>query len=425
MKTPQSAFPNSVTIARAELPNGITVLVYENFAAQSVVISGSLGTGSLFEPPLQNGLAAFTASALLRGTRVRSFDHLATTLEDIGADLDVGSGVHRTGFGGKALAEDLPILIELLGDVLREPAFPEDQVERLRGEIMTGLQIRSQDTRFRASRAFYEALYPAAHPYHYSGRGSLETIPTLTTEDLRRFHSETYTPDGMIIAIVGAVRSEEAIEYVRSHLGDWQNLHHAAPPELPPLEPRQQPARVFVPLPGKTQTDLIIGGAGPSRLSDDYLPAMLVNSVLGQFGMMGRIGAIVREELGLAYYAYSSLDGGMGPTPWRVTAGVSPGNVERAVDEILRQIRRITTEPVSDEDLASVQSYFIGRLPLQLESNEGIAGSILSMELYDLGFDYLDTFPEKLRALTVEDLLKAAQHYLKPDAYVLGLSGPE
>lgn len=424
MSQKSSRFPNSTTISRTVLPNGIVVLVYENFAAQSVVLSGSFRGGGLYETPEKNGLAAFTASALLRGTESRDFTQIAIELEDVGADLDVGSGIHRASFGGKALAEDLPLLVELLADLLRHPSFPEAQVERLRGEIMTGLRIRSQDTRYRASRAFYQTLYPDTHPYHYSGRGTLESVPTLTIDDMRAFHDKTYGPDGMIVVIVGAVRAPNAVDLVRRAFADWGNPEQPAPPGLPPLTPANEVRRKVIPLPGKTQTDLILGGTGPSRFDDDYLAAVLANCVLGQFGMMGRIGASVRERLGLAYYAYSGLDGGMGPTPWIVAAGVNPKNVDLALDAIIAELHRITSEPVSEEDLDNVQSYFVGRLPLQLESNEGIAGSILNMELYALGLDYLEQYAERIRALTRQDLLRAAQRYLKPDAYVLGLSGP-
>jgi zinc protease len=420
-----NTLPNAANIARTVLSNGITVLVYENFAAQSVVISGSLRVGSMYETPNKNGLASLVANSLMRGTQSRDFNTIASSLEDIGADLDVNAGVHRTGFGGKALAEDLPLLVDLLADVLRHPTFPEAQVERLRGEILTGLQIRSQDTRYRAGRAFAEALYPTTHPYHYSARGTLQTLPTLTLDDMRAFHRHHYGPEGMIIVVVGAVKAADAVAIVRQKLEDWHNIDQPAAITLPSIHTLEQPQRIFVPLAGKTQADLVLGTYGPSRYEPDYLAAMLANCVLGQFGMMGRIGASVREELGLAYYAYSSMDGGMGPNPWSVTAGVNPANVELALGEIVKEIRRITEEPVSSEDLSNVQSFFVGRLPLQLESNEGIAGSIVNMELYQLGLDYLTTYGEKLYALTTDELLAATRRYLHPELHIIGISGPD
>ena len=129
----KSSIPGPENITRVELTNGIIILVYENFAAQSVVIAGSLEAGSIYEDPAKSGTASMTAAALMRGTKNRDFDAIHSSLEDIGADLDVGAGTHTTGFSGKALAEDLPVLLEILEDVLRYPAFPEQQVERLRG----------------------------------------------------------------------------------------------------------------------------------------------------------------------------------------------------------------------------------------------------------------------------------------------------
>ena len=161
------SLPGPENITRVVLDNGITVLVYENFAAQSVVITGAVRSGSLYETPEKNGLAAMTASALLRGTQNRDFNTIHSELEEIGASLSFSGGVFNTSFFGHSLAEDLPTVADIMADALRNPTFPDKQVERLRGEIMTGLQIRYQDTRYRANRAFRENLYPEGHPYHY------------------------------------------------------------------------------------------------------------------------------------------------------------------------------------------------------------------------------------------------------------------
>lgn len=419
------SIPGPDMITRAVLDNGVVVLAYENFAAQSVVIAGSLAAGALFEPAEQAGLASLTAGALMRGTQHRDFDAIHSSLEDIGADLDLSAGVHTIGFNGKALAEDLPLLVDLLADVLRHPTFPTEQVERLRGEIITGLQYREHDTRYRANRAFREQLYPPHHPYHRSVRGTLQTVPELAAADLARFHQVTYGPRGMILVVVGAVPAQEAVAIAQARLGDWRNPDQPVPPALPDAPAPIEMRRTAVSVPGKTQSDIVMGVTGPSRLAEDYRAALLANSILGQFGMMGRIGETVREKQGLAYYAYSSLEGGYGPGPWSVSAGVNPANVQRAVDSIVAEIRRWVSEPVGDEDLDDNKSYFTGHLPLQLESNEGIASSILNIETYQLGLDYLLKVRDQINALTKEDLLAAAQRYWNPDAFVLAVAGPQ
>jgi zinc protease len=418
------SLPGSNNITRVVLQNGITVLVYENFAAQSVVISGLLNAGSIFDEPARAGLAAMTAGALMRGTQNRDFNAIHETLENIGADVGIGAGGHKASFSGKSLAEDLPVLIDILNDVLRYPVFPSQQIERLRGEVVTGLQYRQHDTRYRAERAFRENLYPETHPYHLSRGGTLQTIPALTVADLQAFHANHYGPKGLIIVVVGAVKASDAIEIIRSRMEDWQNPAQAEDATLPKLANRKDSLRVNVTIAGKTQSDIVMGGIGPSRYADDYQAASLANSILGQFGMMGRIGKIVREELGLAYYAYSRIDGGHGPGPWNVAAGVNPANVDLAVERIQDQLRRLIKEPVTDEDIDDNKAYYTGHLPLQLENNEGIASVIQNMENYNLGLDYVQKYHDMIYSLTKEHLLVAAQHYLNPDALVIAVAGP-
>jgi len=318
----------------------------------------------------------------------------------------------------------LPILIETLADTLREPVFPLEQVERLRGERITWLNYQAQDTRWQASRVLRETLYPAHHPFHYSSRGTLDTLPALTVDDLHAFHAKHYGPRGMIIAVVGAVDTARVVNYMREHLGDWRNDAQPTRPTLPEITQPATMQRVHTTVPGKTQADIAIGTLGPSRYAADYRAGVLANSILGQFGMMGRIGDVVREREGMAYYAYSSLEGGYGPGAWHVSAGVSPENIDRTITLIQDEIRRIVTEPVSVEDLADNQSYFTGRLPLQLESSEGVASTLHTIESYDLGLDYLLRYRDEISTLTSADLLKAAQRYLNPDALVISVAGP-
>lgn len=415
--------PHSENITRVVLPNGITVLVYENFATQSVVVSGSLLGASIFEDPSQNGLASLVSTALMRGTQNRDFDTIHSALEDIGADLGVSSGTHRVSFQGKALAEDLPLLIDLLNDALRFPTFPEAQVERLRGERITWLRYQQNDSRRQVARLFRENLYPSEHPYFYSPRGTLDTLPTLTIDDMRAFHARHYGPRGMVLCVVGAVQARDVLDLVYEYMGDWHNPDQPEEPPLPPLDRLNQQRHLKMPLAGKSQSDIMLGVIGPSRFAPDFQAASLANSVLGQFGMMGRIGEVVRERSGMAYYAYSRLEGGLGPGAWLITMGVNPQNIERAIALSLQEVKRILDERVDAQELADNQSYYVRRLPLQLESNEGLSGAILTMELYNLGLDYLLRYEQSIMRLTADDLRAAVNRYWNLDAYVLAIAG--
>ena len=233
--------PGPEDILRTELDNGITVLVRENHASPSAVVTGYVCAGSADETRGQAGLSAFTASALLRGTAKRSFESIFDELESVGANASIGGGVHSAGFGGKSLAEDLPLVLDILADALRHPAFPDTEVEKLRGQILTDLQERSHDTQRMSSLTFHELAYPEVHPYSRSVAGYSETVSSLGREDLAGFHAERYSPQGLVLVVVVAIRSDEAHALVEQALGDWQ---HTATTRSPlPEAPRLKQAR--------------------------------------------------------------------------------------------------------------------------------------------------------------------------------------
>jgi zinc protease len=228
----------------------------------------------------------------------------------------------------------------------------------------------------------------------------------------------------MIVVVVGGVDPQKAVDKVAAVLGDWSNPEQPETPPLPPLPEPAEPLERKVTIPGKSQADLVLGAAGPERRSPDWMPAILGNSVLGQFGMMGRIGDAVREKAGLAYYSYSNISGGIGPGPWSATAGVDPSNVEQAASLIRAEIERFVSQPVTPQELSDSQANFIGRLPLSLESNSGVASALLNLERYQLGLDYYRRYADLVRAVTPEGALEVAQRYLNPERLALATAGP-
>ncbi|MFO7625580.1 MAG: pitrilysin family protein [Anaerolineales bacterium] len=417
------SLPGPDDIKRVELSNGIVVLARPNFNSPSVIISGFLKSGSLFEPDDKLGLAGFTASALMRGTQERDFQSIYESLESVGAGLGFSGGAHTTSFSGRALAEDLDMLFALLAQALRKPVFPGDQIERLRAQILTGLAIRSQDTGEMASLAFDELVY-AGHPYGRPEDGNTETIRGISRQDLLDFHHRHYGPTGMVVVVVGGVDPDEAIGRVERALGDWANPDQPAPPALPPVRLLEETLTRNTLIAGKSQSDLVIGAPGPPRRSPDYLAASVGNNILGQFGMFGRIGQVVREQAGLAYYAYSTLGGGLGPGAWYISAGVDPDNVSRAVDLISQEIGHFVSEPVESEELEDTKTHYIGRLPLSLESNAGVAGALLNLERYDLGLDYYRRYADMISSITKDEILAAARTYLDPLRLGISIAGP-
>lgn len=417
------SYPGPGSIHRQVLSNGIVVLVYENFSAESVVVEGYLRAGALSEERPQAGLADFVASTLLRGTQNHTFSAIYEALESVGASLDFGAGRHTTDFSGGALAEDLDLVLDILADALRQPTFPAEEVEQVRGEALTGLQIRANDTRQMASLRFRELLY-GDHPYAYSVYGYPETIAAISRDDLVRFHSRHYGPQDMAVIIVGAVKAEDAVRRVEATLGDWRNEAYVPPPAAPPASRPVVTIEDYVTIPNKTQSDLVLGLAGPPRNVPDYLDISMANTILGVFGMMGRLGSSVREEQGLAYYVYSQLGGGLGPSPWYVATGVAPDRVAQARRSILDEIARMQNELVPEDELADNKTFRTGSLPVSLETNDGLASVIGDMELLDLGLDYLQRFEGLIAEITPERVQAAAQTYWSTEQLAVAVAGP-
>lgn len=414
--------PGEDNIYRTELPNGIVVLSKSDFNSPSIVISGYLQCGAIHDPKEKLGLGLFTSYALMRGSLFRRYRKIYNDLETAAATLGFGASVQTTSFGGKALVEDLPLLLKTLSESIRWPIFPPLQLKILISQILTGLQIREQDTSERASLRFDEVLFPD-HPYGLAEEGTIETISRIRRSDLVKFHKKYYGPKGMVIAIVGAIEPQQVVEMVYRELGDWENPDWVAPPEIKEVPLRKVSHHEHINIPGKFQTDLIMGGYGPNRMSEDFLIASLGNNILGQFGMMGRIGEAVREKSGLAYYASTGLNAWQKAGTWEISAGVNPSNLEKAIKIIQGEISRFIIEPVYDQELEDAKANMIGLIPLSIESNAGVASAIIRMERYKLGLNYLRQFPNLISSISKEEILSVSRKYLDPDQMVIISAG--
>ncbi len=417
------SMPGPKNIARQAYANGMTALVKENFSSPSVVIDGLARAGSADDPAGQEGLSAFTADMLMRGASKRSFAEIYEAIESVGASVDIGSGINVTSFGAKSLAEDFSLVVDILADSLQRPTFPDSEVEKERGEIMTSLQERANDTRRMAGLTFRELLYPPGHPYGRSIDGYLTSIPTITCDDLAAYHRSAYGAQGLIVSIVGAIKAEEAFRIWEDAFGSWRGAAQERGP-VPDAPRLTEQRKKHVEIPGKVQSDIVLGFVGPTRFAPDYLDARLGNSILGVFGLYGRLGERVREKGGMAYYCYSQVEGGLGPGAWRVIAGVDPGNVDKALLLIQTELRRMIETKVTKRELKDNKSYAIGSMPIGLETNDGVAGIILDIELYALGLDYLIHYPDLVDAITPSRIQAAAEHYLDPDNFAVAVAGP-
>jgi zinc protease len=411
------------TATRHVLPNGMVALIQRNPSSPTVSVRGDVRVGAANEPAERSGLAVFTGAALIRGTARRTFQQIVAETEALGATVNAGGGMHSSGFGGRALSEDLSLILGILADMLRSPTFPAHEIERLRGQFLMSLRESEQETRTQASRAARTLLFPPEHPYSRLTSGRIETVQAITRDDMVAFH-QMYHPAVTTIAIVGDVDPPAVIEEIERVFGTWELS--AAPPRqhLLAAPPLAGIARRDITLPGKVQSDVIWGVHGLSRTDPDYYIASVANMILGRIGLGGRLGDNVRERQGLAYSCGSSLDADLGAGPWAALAGVNPANVERAIDAIVHEIAQFCADGPTDEELNDARDFMTGSLALGLETNDGIASTLLGIERYGLGLDYIVRYPGLIRAIGAEQIVEVSRKYLSTENYIVVVAGP-
>lgn len=417
-----NSMPDSSTILRETWNNGTTLLAYPNLTSPAVYFTGYMQPGSIADPGEMHGLASFTTDMLMTGTKHLNFQQLHDKIESIGASLSLSTGHLSTTFFGQCLREDLETIWSLLVEVIQEPAFTEKQFKRVRNQILTGIAIQNQDTAEMASQAFNRALY-GSHPYAHPDIGYAQIVSGIQLEQLEAFHANHYGPNGLVMAVCGGIEPDVAREIFSRTLGTWQNNTQSPPETLPPFTPPANSIRSHVALEGKNQSDLIIGVPAPKTVSRDYQVCSIGNSILGQYGMMGRIGKVVREKAGLAYEVSSHLGAGIGPTAWTIVAGVNPDNLEKAITLIKQELVRFCSEPVTEQELQDVKTQAMGRLPLSLETNAGIASILVSIERYGYSLDHLRQLPSIIESITAEEILDSARCYWDLEKLVITSAG--
>jgi zinc protease len=415
------SIPGPEVIQKKQLSNGISVLCLENPNSAAVNIIGLIKASSKNDPVDKLGLADFTASMLTRGTQNKTFQQIHDLLESCGASLSFSASIHNTWFAGKSLAEDLPMLLEISADCLIHPVFPGEYFERMRSQILSELAIRDQDTADQASLALDKILFPN-HPMGNPTDGYPETIQSIQLEDLVRFHHSHFGTDGMILVIVGGIQPESTFNLVNRYFENWKAATEKTQP-LPEVAPLKKSIRKHIEISEKNQMDILIGCHGPARKSPDYLPAFLGNDILGQFGMLGRIGESVRIKSGLAYYAGSSLNSWQEGGDWEFMAGVNPIQTDKAIELIKKEIKKFTNQEVTREELSDSKSHLSGRLALSLESNAGLANAILNMEHFQLGLDYFQRYATLVNSISADQILDAARRHLNSDRLAVVSAG--
>jgi len=411
-------------VARTELETGAVLLALENRATPTVSLRGSLRAGSYFEPRARPGLARLVAEMLARGTRRRTKLEIAESLEGAGAELEFSADPFAVNVAGRCLAEDLPAVTGTLAEMLREPSFPADELEKLKQQQIAAVREQQSNTRVRAYEKFSQLVYQPENPFYtHAGERLIESIAATTVEDVRRLYEERYGGRSLILSVVGDVSAEEVGEKFRESFGGFPGPESV---EISVTDPEQsQGCREIVVVREKANVDVLLGTCAPLRRdAADYYAARLANSALGESTLSSRLGLQVRDREGLTYgigsrFRAPSLAAG----PWYIAVSVNPSNVERAISSSLAVLQDYVEHGIRPEELADEKSAAVGSFKVSLSTNAGIAEALWNAEFYRLGADFLDRYPRLVEAVTLEEVNAAIRKYFRPEHLTVVIAG--
>jgi len=424
-RVPVARVPNR-QVTRFTLDNGISVIVQESHATPTIALRASVPAGSVLEPRDRQGLATVTAAMLSRGTVQRSALAFATALEDVGASLGANADSLTATIGAQTLTRDFDLVLDLFTEMIRQPAFPEAELERLKGEMLARIaQAKTNPDRV-ASLAFERAVYPPGHLLRpETFEESEASIGAMTRDDLVAFHRRQYGPDRMIVVVAGDVTADRVREALQKRLGDWPRNPESQPIVAPELALQSAPVSLEIPVPDRSQTAIVWGHAGELRRSDpDFYATQVMSLILSGGALTSRLSTSIRDDQGLAYSVFGYFDAGLFPGPYRVLLGTNPTNARKAVTALTAEIQRIQRNGVTQREVDEAVAYLTGRFPLRLETNDGVAEILWSMEFFNLGNDYIDRYAGYYRAVTVQQVNDAARTHLHPDRATVVVAGP-
>lgn len=406
---------------RTVLDNGAVLISQALPSNPFVAFRGSVPAGMSAEAD-GHGVAEFLSHLLLSGTKRMSGEKLADRLEGIGATLEFRNSEEVLVFQGRCTRETTAETIRILIDCLSHPAFPSREVERVRTELLNDLRLAMDDTRYRAARQLSELVFPRDHLYGREPRGSEARIKKITRKEIADFHDAHVGPEGLILAITGDVDRDLVEDAIAGPLSKLPGTNEPAPPIPPP--PPHKPRTMWIPMPHKSQVDIAVGAPAVPRRNEDFYALYLANLLFGRIGLFGRVGHNLRDEQGLAYYAYSSLEARTAGGMWSIAAGVNPANVERAVLGLRRELDRLRTDPFSPEEIEDGKDNQVGSLIVSLERNAEVAGELHRMEYYGLGMDFLERYADIVRELPGDRVREAARKYFDAGHASMAVAGP-
>jgi zinc protease len=404
------SFPH---VERSVLPNGMRIAVAPMPRLPLVTVLALVDAGGACDAAGSEGAASLTISALAEGTTRLDGAALTEQFESLGTALSSGSDWDDATAHIAVTPARLETAIALLGEVLLTPAFGQKDVQRLKAERLSELMQQQVEPRGLADDKFAEFLFVPGSRYAVPEGGNMSSVRTLGAEQLRALHSARYTPGATTLVLAGDVTSERAVELAERAFGSWRGT---TPGTVRVDDREAAPGRRMhiVNKAGAPQSELRVGHRGVPRGHPDYFPIVVMNALLGGL-FSSRINLNLRERNAFTYGARSAFEWRRGAGPFMVSTAVKTEVSDAATREILLEIGKMREDKVSADELSLATAYLDGVFPIRYETTNAVAQAIAIAQVYGLGDDYYSKYRERIRAITPDDVLRAAQEFLHPE----------
>ncbi|QHG15953.1 pitrilysin family protein [Nostoc sp. ATCC 53789] len=405
-----------------KLTNGLRILLLPDNSTPTVTLSGYIQAGTEFDPEDRAGLAAFVADNLLNGTKSKDVLTIAKILAERGASLNFE--VHREGvhIEGDSLAGDLPIIVEILADVVKNSTFPAQELELHRQQTLTDLQLELDEPAEVARRIFVQSIYPKKHPLHTFP--TEESLQQIQRQDVIDFKAKHYRPDTTVLALVGDFDLDKVRSLIKNEFGNWEVSGQAPTLKYPPVSMPEKIVSVNPILPGKAQAVTYMGYTGIKRYDPRFHAALVLNQILGGDTLSSRLGAEVRDRQGLSYGIYSYFQAGKNAGTFLIEMQTSPEDTSQAIASTRQILQQIHQQGVTALEVETAKRTLISNYNVSLANPEELTDRILMNEVYGLDKVELHTFTDKLQKVTFEQVNQAARELLHPDQIVVVTAGP-
>ncbi|HEY0102655.1 MAG TPA: pitrilysin family protein [Brevundimonas sp.] len=406
--------PATPAVAERRLANGMRVLVARKPGLPLVSARMSFEAGTSDDPSGKAGVASFTASLLDQGTATRSAPEIATEVERLGASIGAGASADFTNVFASSPSNVFPQTVALMADVVRNPAFATEELDRAKTQTLAGLRVQLSQAGPVAALAAARAVYGEA-PYAVPGSGTPATIPGLTREDIAAFHQSRYRPSQATLVFSGDITPDAAYALAEQAFGDWRDPAGAAMASGDPAGAPVAPRVIVIDQPGAGQAAVVTALRGIARTDEDYFPMLVGNALLGG-GFSARLSQEIRIKRGLSYGAGSGLNVRQDEGILTATAQTRNDAAAQVAELMLAEISRLSETQATEAELAPRKATLIGGFGRQLETVDGLGGLVANLALYGLPISNLATYADDVNGVTPAAIQAAAAENLPANA---------